>query len=122
MSLKYFHLAWMAPAAIPYRTDAPVSMGSYAMALLVTLCLMGLLVAALIFIRRRGWIAGSNTARAPVSSEGIQVQSSRRLSIGTTAHVVSYQGHTYLVVESSRGTSATVTPIAPHQDSGEGVS
>ncbi|GLQ92742.1 hypothetical protein [Dyella acidisoli] len=118
MSLSYFQLAWMVPAAIPYRTDAPVSMGTFALALLITLCLMGLLIAALLFVRRRGWITWSNTSRSPVSSEGIEVKSSRRLSIGTTAHVLSYQGHAYLVVESSRGISTTVTPIALQHDSG----
>ena len=122
MSLLAIQLAWMAPAAIPYRTDAPVSMGTFALALFITLCLMGLLLAALVFVRRRGWVVWSNTSRATVSSEGIQVQASRRLSIATTAHVVSYQGQSYVIVESSRGTSVTVTPIAPHQEPGEGTS
>jgi hypothetical protein len=86
-------------------------MGAFALALLITLCLIGLLVAALVYVRRRGWITLPGATRAPASSEGIQVQTSRRLSIATTAHVVSYQGHAYLIVESSRGASATVTPM-----------
>jgi hypothetical protein len=101
----------LAPAAIPYRTDASVSTGAFAFALLITLCLIGLLVAALLFVRRRGWITPPGAARAPDSSGGIQVRTSRRLSITTTAHVVSYEGHAYLIVESSRGASATVTPM-----------
>lgn len=98
----------MAPA-IPYRTDAPVSAGTYGVALLVTVCLIALLVGALVFIRRRGWITLPGAPRVSVTQEGIQLQASRRLSIATTAHVLSYQGNTYLVVESSRGTQATVT-------------
>jgi hypothetical protein len=100
----------MAPA-IPYRTDAPVSMGTFAVALLITLCLMALLVVALVFIRRRGWITLPGTARTPAASEGIQLQASRRLSMTTTAHVVSYQGDVYMVVESSRGSTASVTRV-----------
>ena len=111
MSSPDFQLAWLAPAAIPYRTDAPVSTGAFALALLITLCLIGLLIAALVFARRRGWITLPGATRAPASSGGIQVQTSRRLSVATTAHVVSYQGRAYLIVESSRGTSATVTPV-----------
>lgn len=106
------HAVWTAPAAaIPYRTDAAVSVGTFATALLVTLCLIALLVFALIFIRRRGWITLSGTARAPVASDGIQLRASRRLSMATTVHVMSYQGNTYLVVESGRGVNATVTRI-----------
>lgn len=107
-----YRAAWMAPA-IPYRTDTPVSVGTYVVALLVTACLIALLVGALIFIRRRGWISLPGTPRAAVAQEGIQLQASRRLSIATTAHVLSYQGNTYLVVESSRGTQATVTRVEP---------
>jgi hypothetical protein len=104
------HAAWAIPA-IPYRTDAPVSTSTFAVALLVTLCLLALLVAALIFIRRRGWLALPSRVRAPTTQDGIQLQASRRLSIATTAHVLSYQGNSYLVVESSRGANSTITPI-----------
>lgn len=91
------------------------------MALLVTLCLIGLLIAALLFMRRRGWITLPSVPRAAATAPDIQVRSSRRLSVATTAHVLSYQGQVYLVVESSRGTQATVTPMAtqPAGDSGE---
>lgn len=122
MSLLAYRIAQAAPAAIPYRTDTAVSMGSYALALLITLCLLGLLVAALVFVRRRGWISWSSmrTAAAPV--EDIVLQASRRLSMGTTAYVVSYRGQAYLIVENTRGTSATVTPMTLHQASDEGTS
>lgn len=114
MSLLAFHLAHLAPAAIPYRTDAPVSMGSYALALLATLGLLGLLVAALVFVRRRGWSAWTGKTRAAAMPAGeIQLHASRRLSLVTTAHVVNYRGQAYLIVESSRGATATVTPLAP---------
>ncbi|HUB90330.1 MAG TPA: hypothetical protein VMA74_11460 [Dyella sp.] len=112
MSLLVLQMAATAPAAIPYRTDTPVSMGTFALALLITLCLLGLLTAALMLIRRRGWIAwpgATRTVAPPV--DGIQLQATRRLSMGTTVHVVNYRGQAYLIVESSRGTSATVTPM-----------
>ncbi|MBE1162747.1 hypothetical protein [Dyella acidiphila] len=109
--------AWLAPA-IPYRTDAPVSGASYATALLVTLLLIALLVGALLFVRRRGWLAWSATARSQPATEGIQVQASRRLSIASTAHVVSYGGSTYLIVESTRGANATVTRIEAGEPDG----
>lgn len=102
----------MAPA-IPYRTDAPVSAGTFVVALLATACMIALLVGLLVFIRRRGWITLTGASRPSVAQEGIQLQASRRLSIATTAHVLSYQGNTYLVVESSRGTQATLTRIEP---------
>jgi hypothetical protein len=123
VSLLTYHVAQAAPAAIPYRTDAAVSTGSYALALLITLCLLGLLVAALLFVRRRGWISWSSMTRTAASPvEDIALQASRRLSMGTTAYVVSYRGQAYLIVESTRGTSATVTPMAPHPTGGEGTS
>ncbi len=111
------HAAWVVPA-IPYRTDAPVSTGTFAVALLATLCLLALMVAALVFIRRRGWLTLPSRVRAPTTVDGIQLQASRRLSIATTAHVLSYQGNSYLVVESSRGANTTITPIEanPVQD------
>lgn len=86
-------------------------MGAFALALLITLCLIGLLVAALVCVRRRGWFTLPGATRATASAEGIHVQTSRRLSIATTAHVVSYRGYAYLIVETSRGASATVTPM-----------
>jgi hypothetical protein len=102
--------AWLAPG-IPYRTDAPVSMGTFAMALLVTLVLLALLVVALIFIRRRGWLPRAGQAHSASAQEGIQLQASRRLSMASTAHVVSYRGQTFFVVESGRGTNVAVTPM-----------
>ena len=113
MNLLALQMARMVPAAIPYRTDTPVSTGTFALALLITLCLLGLLAAALLLIRRRGWIAWPGATRAAASPvDGIELQATRRLSMGTTVHVVNYRGHAYLIVESSRGTSATVTPVA----------
>lgn len=108
--------------AIPYRTDAPVSTGTFAVALIVTLCLLALLVAALVFIRRRGWLAWPPRVGAQTTQDGIQLQASRRLSIATTAHVLSYQGNSYLVVESTRGANATVTPIGASAVQGEEAS
>jgi hypothetical protein len=99
---------WVAPA-IPYRTDAPVSAGTFAVALLVALCLIALLVFVLFFIRRRGWISLPSVARNQPSQEAIQLRASRRLSMMTTAHVVSYGSSTYLIVESGRGSQASIS-------------
>lgn len=110
-------VALTAPA-IPYRTEAAVSVGTFAVALMVTFCLIALLVAALIFIHRRGWLKLPGNTRISAPTEGIQLQSSRRLSIATTAHVLSYQGNAYLVIESSRGTQAVVTRIEPEESGG----
>jgi hypothetical protein len=102
--------AWLAPA-IPYRTDAPVSMGTFAMALVVTIALLILLATALVVIRRRGWLPTGGNAKPTSAQEGIQLNASRRLSMATTAHVVSYRGQTFFVVESHRGTHAAVTSM-----------
>lgn len=113
-------MAWRAPANIPYRTDTPVSMGTFAVALLITLCLLGLLVAALVYVRRRGWMPRTNsTGAAAPPAEGIQLQASRRISMATTVHVLRYQGQDYLIVETSRGAHATVSPVVfPTTDEG----
>lgn len=98
-------------------------MGAFAAAMLITLCLLGLLVAALMYVRRRGWIAWPQASRpAAAAEEGIQLQASRRLSLGTTVHVVSYRGQAYLVTECSRGTNATVMPVVPAPTLDEGKS
>lgn len=115
MNVWFANTAWMAPAAIPYRTDSPVSMVTFAVALLITLCLLGLLVAALLYVRRRGWIAWPGSTRAVTApQDGIQLQASRRISMVTTMHVIRYQGQDYLIAESSRGAHATVIPAASH--------
>jgi hypothetical protein len=105
-----YAFAAFAPA-IPYRTDAPVSAGTFALALLVTIVLLVGLITALIFIRRRGWLPSAGQARPVAAQEGIQLHASRRLSMASTAHVVSYRGQTFFVVESSRGTHAAVSSM-----------
>lgn len=113
-------MASVAPSAIPYRTDAPVSAGNFVVALLVTVGLLGLLTTALIFIRRRGWLNVPGAARVSPSAHDIQLRSSRRLSMVTTVHVVTYQDRNYLVVESSRGTNVTIAPAEPSHVPNEG--
>lgn len=120
MSLRHFQnrfagrsncaIAWLAPV-IPYRTDAPVSMGTFALAMLVTIVLLVLLVAALIVIRRRGWLMRAGQATSASTAEGIKLEASRRLSMASTVYVVSYRGQTFFVVESGRGTNVAVTPM-----------
>jgi hypothetical protein len=108
--------AWMAPA-IPYRTDVPVSAGTFAVALLVALCLIALLVFVLIFIRRRGWGTLPSATRSQSLQDAIQIRASRRISMATTVHVVSYGNCTYLIVESSRGSQAAISRADPSQQS-----
>jgi hypothetical protein len=103
-------VAWLAPA-IPYRTDAAVSASSYAFSILVTLLVLGLLITALVVIRRRGWLALSGRTQTPAPQDGIAVKASRRVSMNTTVHVIDYQGASYLLVESHRGATATTTPL-----------
>jgi len=42
---------------------------------------------------------------------GIEVRASRRLSLSATVHVIAYRGHQYIVVESGRGSTTTVSPL-----------
>jgi hypothetical protein len=114
-------LALNAPA-IPYRTDTPVSVGHLALAMLVTALVLGALVGALVYVRRRGWGPGGLHAnRQAIRLEGIELQASRRVSLLTTAHVVAYRGQTYLIVESVRGSTVAVTslPVATPAAPGE---
>jgi hypothetical protein len=101
----------MAPA-IPYRTDAAVSIGTFVTTLLVTVVMLVLLTGLLLLARQRRWLAMPARIRPPAAQEGIQLEASRRLSGTSTAYVVSHEGKHYLIVESSRGTTATVTPLA----------
>jgi len=108
-----------APTAIPYRTDAAVSTGSVAMALVMTGVLLVLLIGVLLYSRKRGWLP---TARrpAPQSPGGeIRLLSSRRVSMATTVHAIEYAGRSYLLTESSRSASATLTQLEPASEEGE---
>ncbi|HEX7814749.1 hypothetical protein [Dyella sp.] len=109
-------LVWLAdaagsPTAIPYRTDAAVSGGSVLTALLASAVLLVLLVAVLLQARRRGWLPGTPRALATPAKD-IQIRSSRRISMVTTVHVIEFEGQAYLLTESARGSSASLTPLA----------
>ena len=113
-----------AGGAIPYRTEAPISSRSIAFSAAVTVLLLVLLVAFVAYARHRGWAArwfgGMITAKRAVLNEGIEVRATRRVSIATSAHVVMYRGHEYLIVESTRGSTAAVTPLGSSSiESGE---
>lgn len=120
-------LAWqqakaaaLAPSPdIPYRTAAPVSTGTFAFALLATVLLLVVLVGGLLFARKRGWIAAPTKKRSSTQTESIELIASRRLSIATTAHLVVCRGQSYLVVESLRGSSATLLPLSEQGTGGE---
>jgi hypothetical protein len=119
--LAHNAIAWMVPA-IPYRTDAAVSTGTFVVALLITIVMLVLLAGLLLVARRRGWLAMPGRIRPPATQEGIQLEASRRLSVMSAAFVVTYKGERYLVVESSRGTTATVTPLAAGEQDAEVIS
>jgi nitroreductase len=104
-----------AKTAIPFRTEMPVSAGSIAFSAFVTVLVLVALVAVMVYARRRGWDgrwrSGTMSGKRLVSEEGIEICSTRRVSMATTAHVVQYRGHGYLIVESARGVSITVSPL-----------
>lgn len=104
------------PAAIPYRTGVPVSMGSLAVAGLVTILALAVLVGVLIYLRRRGWAGAWLTDKRAGRDHGIELRASRRLGLSATAHVVVYHGVEYLIVENGRGSPATVLKLDAHGD------
>lgn len=113
-----------AQAAIPYRTEMPISAGSIAFSVSITVLVLVALVAAIAYARHRGWTgrlaAGMIPGKRAAADERIEVCATRRVSIATIAHVVAYRGHEYLVVESTRGATATVTSLgSSHVESGE---
>ncbi|MGC1548554.1 MAG: hypothetical protein WA777_08490 [Rhodanobacter sp.] len=105
-----------AEPVIPYRTESPVSAGTVVVAILATVFVLTALIGVLMYARRRGWVPSANPGRPSASVDGIQLQASRRLSMLTTAHVVAYHGHAYLIVESGRGSSATVAALGSDAD------
>jgi len=96
---------------IPYRTSAPVSTGTFAFALLATVLLLAAMLGGLLLARRRGWITPSAKKRSDPQAKNIELIASRRLSAATTAHLVACRGQSYLVVESLRGSTATLLPL-----------
>lgn len=116
--LDRFHHAYLAASlavqgspAIPYRTEASVSTGSVLSALLWSALLLVALAAVLLYSRRRGWLPATRSLSPVAGDEAIRVLSSRRLSMATVAHMIECQGRTYLITESTRGVSSTVTPV-----------
>lgn len=98
-------------STIPYRSATTVSTESFGVALAIIVFVLIALVGGVAYARRRGWITGSKIRMRGTNSEGIEVRASRRLSMATTTHVVTYRGLEYLVVESARGCVTTVTPL-----------
>lgn len=104
-------LAAQGSPSIPYRTEAGVSTGSVLSALLWSALLLIALVAVLLYSRRRGWLPTTRSLSPVAGDEAILVLSSRRLSMATVAHLIDCQGRIYLITESTRGVSSTVTPV-----------
>ena len=104
-----------AQAVIPYRTEMPISAGSIAFSVSVTVLVLVALVAAIVYARHRGWTgrlaAGMISGKRAAPDESIEVRATRRVSIATIAHVVASRGHEYLIVESTRGSTAAVTSL-----------
>lgn len=107
--------------AIPYRTGAQVSAGTFAFALLATILLLAVMTGVLFVARRRGWIPSTPRSRTHALGEGIELLASRRLSVATVAHVVAYRGQSYLIVESGRGSTSEVR-LLTEQGQGREVS
>jgi hypothetical protein len=102
-------------STIPYRTSAPISTGSLVTALAITALVLAALVGCVAYARRRGWLAGMGAGKRTALEGGIEVRATRRVSMATTAHVVSYRGVEYLVIESGRGCATTVSPLGALQ-------
>jgi len=101
----------LATPAIPYRTDAAMSTGSMVTAFVTTGVLLVLLIAVLLYSRRRGWLPSPARPSDTSNGKDIRVIVSRRISAATTVHVIEYDGQSYLLTESSRATSAATTPL-----------
>lgn len=110
-TVAHVSVATGAPAAIPYRTSAPISTGSLVTALAITALVLAALVGCIAYARRRGWLVGMNAGKRTGPDMDIEVRATRRVSMATTAHVVAYRGLEYLVVESGRGCATTVAPL-----------
>lgn len=106
-------------ASIPYRSGTAVSAGNLIMAGFVTLLALAILVGVLVYLRRRGWSGSWFAGKRAERVRGIELRASRRVGMSSFAHVIAYQGMEYLVVESGRGSTATVLRIDPPRDGTE---
>jgi len=106
-----FFLLEAASPAIPYRTDAPLAIGNIAFAIAVVLLALVLLVVLAYYAKRRGWLSALSKPAATPSQNRLQLRASQRLSLHSTAHVLAYQGRDYLVIESTRQTTAVLSPL-----------
>lgn len=111
-----------APFAIPYRSTAPISTSSVVAALAITALTLAALIACIAYARRRGWLIGMNVGTRVAHEPGIDVRASRRLSMASSVHIVAYQGREFLIVESGRGSAATVAPLGAYQADSSGLS
>jgi hypothetical protein len=102
--------------SIPYRTDSAISGGTVAVAIVATVLVLAAFVGILMYGRQRGWIPAAASGRLSASTDGIQLHSSRRLSALATAHVIHYRGNAYLIVESARGSSTSISLIPQHSE------
>jgi hypothetical protein len=99
-------------SAIPYRTTSSVSVGGVAGASVITAFVLVVLVGCLIYARRRGWaVVGVTPLRRATNDADLFIVATKRLSVASVGHVVSYRGNEYLIVESAKGFQAAIVPL-----------
>lgn len=92
-------------AGIPYRTDSGVATGSLMSAVLITLLVLGAIIAGLLLARRYGWLrfrGGVPQATTGPHEKPWRVTARVRLSATARAFVLESKDASYLVVESSQ--------------------
>lgn len=105
-------------APIPFRTEPAIGIASYGVALAVTACLLLLVAAALVFARRKGWVAAPPRVSSVTPGDAIVHVASKRLSPAVTVHTVRQGGNGYMIVEASRGTGVSVVALTAAADDG----
>jgi hypothetical protein len=115
---------WLPDAApIPFRTAPAVDAGTYGTTFALTAVLLLACAGVLYVARRKGWAGvvptgakSTGDARAAV----IEHLASRRLSAGTTVFAIKQGERHFLIVESSRGTHASIVPMDGPVSAGAG--
>ena len=102
----------VASSEIPYRHPDASNVAGILTSYGVTALLLITLVGSLLYARRRGWIAGGVVRNHEDMSRKIRIVTSQRISTLSTTHVVRYENRNYMIVESTRGSMATLVPLA----------
>lgn len=123
---------WAAPldaaasSGIPFRTDASISMDRFTVAMLMVSLALAALIFCIYLARRKGWLDGKfasvNRHANQAAKTGVEIRSSKRISMATTVHVVAYREREFIVIESGRGVSSHITQLDGTERDGEGQS